>query len=106
MYAAPALILVKMGYKDLVLKSMRYFYDDFEYRGLQRGMDYVTNGNAYCLINGTKPSTLGYGMYQSPVAILSYLLDKFESWTDPKSPAFQPPGQGNKTSRMTDETIL
>lgn len=106
MYAAPALALVKMGFKDQVLKSMRYLYDDFEYRGLQRGMDYVTTGNAYYLINSTKPSTLGYGMYQSPVAILSYLLDKFETWTDPNSPAFSPPGQGNKSSGMTDETIL
>jgi hypothetical protein len=105
-YAMPTLALAKMGYKDMVSKMMSYLYDEFEVRGLQRGMQYVTRGNAYFAINSTTPATIGYGMYQSPVAILSYLLDKFQQWTDPRSPAFQPPGKGTQSSGMTDENIL
>jgi pimeloyl-ACP methyl ester carboxylesterase len=90
----------------MVSKMMSYLYDEFEVRGLQRGMQYVTRGNAYFAINSTTPATIGYGMYQSPVAILSYLLDKFQQWTDPRSPAFQPPGKGTQSSGMTDENIL
>ena len=106
LYAVPTLMLAKMGYKNLVSKAMSYMYDEFEQRGMERGMQYVTRGNAYFLLNSTTPASLGYGIYQSPVAILSYLLDKFEQWTDPKSPAWNPPGQGEASSGMTDESIL
>jgi len=95
-----------MGYGAIGNRILPYLYDDFEIRGLQRSMDYITKGNAYYLINATKPSTIGYGMYQNPTAILSYFLDKFETWTDPRSPAFQPAGKGNKESGVTDENIL
>lgn len=105
-YATPIVAIAKAGYIDLAKKALPLLYDEFEIRGLTRAMEYITTESAYYAINSTKPSTLGYAMYQSPIGILSYLLDKFQGWTDPMSPAFQPPGMGKQTSNMTDEAIL
>jgi hypothetical protein len=105
-YALPVLSLYKLGLSSLADRILPYIYDEFEIRGIKRGFEYRSFGNAYYMINSTKPSSIGYGMYQNPAAILSYFLDKFETWTDPRSPAFQPPGKGNKSSGVSDEGIL
>jgi hypothetical protein len=107
LYATPVLALYKYGFNWLGEKLLTTFYDEFEVRGIKRGMEYSATGNAYFAMNSTKPSTIGYGMYQNPTAILSYFLDKFETWTDPRSPAFQDsPGTGSRDSGITDENIL
>ena len=106
LYAAPLVAFAKAGYMDQAKRLLPYLYDGFETRGLRNAMDYITTGNGYYILNSTKPSTQGYAMYQSPMGILSYLLDKYETWTDPKSPAFNLPGQGRSTSGITDENIL
>lgn len=105
-YAIPAVAAHRAGFTGVCERMLTTLYDEFECRGLRRALEYTSTGNAYFLMNKTKPATLGYAMYQSPVGILSYFLDKYETWTDPRSPAFQPPGQGTQTSGTTDENIL
>ena len=36
----------------------------------------------YIQIMGTKPQTLAYGLFDSPVGLMSWIAEKFESWTD------------------------
>jgi pimeloyl-ACP methyl ester carboxylesterase len=36
----------------------------------------------YAQIQGTKPQTLAYGLTDSPVGLMSWIAEKFESWTD------------------------
>ncbi|MET3804014.1 pimeloyl-ACP methyl ester carboxylesterase [Nakamurella sp. UYEF19] len=36
----------------------------------------------YSLQQSTKPQTIGYALVDSPVAQLTWILDKFHSWTD------------------------
>jgi microsomal epoxide hydrolase len=36
----------------------------------------------YIQIQGTKPQTLAYGLFDSPVGLMSWIAEKFESWTD------------------------
>ena len=50
--------------------------------GLARMQDYLTTGSGYVAIQSTKPQTLAYGLVDSPVALLSWILEKFWAWTD------------------------
>lgn len=36
----------------------------------------------YISIQGTKPQTLAYGLSDSPVGLMTWIAEKFESWTD------------------------
>ncbi|SPC67258.1 related to Epoxide hydrolase 1 [Ustilago sp. UG-2017b] len=46
------------------------------------------HGSGYVKIQGTQPSTLGYSLYDNPVGILSWILEKYYAWSDPRCPAF------------------
>lgn len=107
-YAKPLVGLESAGWKGIVPKAMSYlFYDQFEIHGVQRGLEYLTTGSGYFAIQSTKPATVGYGLHDSPVAVLSYLLEKFQIWSDPRSPAFcKPSDKANTLSGITDENIL
>jgi pimeloyl-ACP methyl ester carboxylesterase len=39
-------------------------------------------GSGYSLQQSTRPQTVGYGLTDSPVAQLTWILDKFYAWTD------------------------
>lgn len=49
---------------------------------ISRTFEYVTKGSAYFLQQGTRPQTLGYGLQDSPVALLAWIYDKLHSWSD------------------------
>jgi pimeloyl-ACP methyl ester carboxylesterase len=38
----------------------------------------------YIAIQSTRPQTLGYGLVDSPVALLAWVMDKFREWTHPR----------------------
>lgn len=42
---------------------------------------YVTDGGAYMEIQGTRPRTLGYGLDDSPLALLAWIGEKMFAWT-------------------------
>ena len=39
-------------------------------------------GGGYSLEQSTRPQTVGYALVDSPVAQLTWILDKFHAWTD------------------------
>ncbi|KAJ5812176.1 epoxide hydrolase [Penicillium riverlandense] len=49
---------------------------------LARSMQYTTKGNGYMRQQETRPQTLGYGLHDSPVALLAWIYDKMHSWSD------------------------
>ncbi|WP_211304383.1 epoxide hydrolase family protein [Umezawaea tangerina] len=49
------------------LRAFRHFADD---------------GSGYQRIQGTRPQTLGYGLTDSPVGQLAWIVEKFKEWTD------------------------
>jgi pimeloyl-ACP methyl ester carboxylesterase len=52
-------------------------------RGWVRDRDeFLTRGRGYSLEQSTRPQTVGYVLTDSPVAQLTWLLDKFWAWTD------------------------
>ncbi|GLI77584.1 hypothetical protein PoHVEF18_005875 [Penicillium ochrochloron] len=49
---------------------------------IARTMDYLTRGNAYMKQQESRPESLGYGLHDSPVALLAWIYDKLHIWSD------------------------
>jgi pimeloyl-ACP methyl ester carboxylesterase len=48
----------------------------------ERRVKELNDHRAYATIQGTRPLTLGYGLNDSPVALASWIVDKFWAWSD------------------------
>ncbi|MGH3368711.1 MAG: epoxide hydrolase family protein, partial [Nocardioidaceae bacterium] len=48
-----------------------------------RLVEFQTSGRAYLDLSMTRPCTLSFGLTDSPVAQLAWIVEKFQSWTDP-----------------------
>ncbi|CAJ1437262.1 unnamed protein product [Effrenium voratum] len=53
-----------------------------EWRGLRSTLRHMAFGTGYMLLQGTRPQSLGYGLNDSPVGLLAWFLEKFQSWSD------------------------
>lgn len=53
-----------------------------EQEGLKRGEDFANTGVAYALAHATRPSTIGFVLGSSPVALLAWIGEKFVTWSD------------------------
>jgi microsomal epoxide hydrolase len=49
---------------------------------MARAQDYLSTGSGYVAIQSTRPQTLAYSLVDSPVGLLSWILEKFWAWTD------------------------
>lgn len=50
---------------------------------LARLQERTRDGLGYAMIQSTRPQTLAYGLADSPVGQLAWILEKFREWTDP-----------------------
>ncbi|MCJ1456584.1 hypothetical protein MMC28_006946 [Mycoblastus sanguinarius] len=55
---------------------------DSEHIGLKRAAEFTRTGSAYALEHATRPSTIGFALASSPIALLSWIGEKFLDWTD------------------------
>lgn len=62
--------------------SDRASFSDEEYASLQRLAKFREDGAGYSHEQCTRPQTLGYGLQDSPVLLLSWILEKLHEWTD------------------------
>jgi hypothetical protein len=49
---------------------------------LERSREWAAEKAGYFRIQGTRPQTLGYGLEDSPVGQLAWIVEKFQEWTD------------------------
>jgi epoxide hydrolase len=56
---------------------------DDEQERLARGEHFQKEQMGYMHIQGTRPQTLAYGLTDSPVGQLAWIMEKFKEWTDP-----------------------
>jgi pimeloyl-ACP methyl ester carboxylesterase len=54
-----------------------------EKQRLERLNHFLTEGNGYFQIQATRPQTLGYGLTDSPVGQLAWIVEKFKEWSYP-----------------------
>ena len=57
-------------------------YGEDEKKWYEKNIDFATEGNGYFQIQATKPQTLSYGLNDSPVGLLAWLIEKRRSWSD------------------------
>jgi len=53
-----------------------------ERKGLERGKAFRDSGSAYAMEHGTRTATIGLTLSSSPLALLSWIGEKFLEWTD------------------------
>jgi len=57
---------------------------DLERDRVARVETFMREEFGYIAIQSTRPQTLGYGLVDSPVALLAWIMDKFREWTHPR----------------------
>ena len=64
---------------------------------LNAGKTWQMSEGAYAMIQSTKPQTLAYGLNDSPVGLLAWIIEKFRSWSD---------SDGDVERRFTKDELL
>jgi epoxide hydrolase len=57
---------------------------DLERDRVSRVEAFMREEFGYIAIQSTRPQTIGYGLVDSPVALLAWIMDKFREWTHPR----------------------
>ena len=57
-------------------------FTDAEKARLDRLNRFMSDQNGYFQIQATRPQTLAYGLTDSPVGQLAWIVEKFKEWTD------------------------
>jgi len=56
-----------------------------EQERLARSQNFSKNQKGYLQIQSTRPQTLAFGLNDSPVGQLAWIIEKFKEWTDPRA---------------------
>ncbi|KAL9619050.1 MAG: hypothetical protein Q9160_006305 [Pyrenula sp. 1 TL-2023] len=62
--------------------SIKGSVSEEEKKGLERANDFKKLGTAYAIQQATRPSTIGFALQNSPIALLAWMGEKFLTWTD------------------------
>ncbi|HEY9092413.1 epoxide hydrolase family protein [Parasphingorhabdus sp.] len=73
-----------------------------EQESFKRFANYQTQGVGYAEIQRTKPQTLGYGLADSPVGQMAWILEKFQGWAEGGSA----PDDNFDRDRLLDNVML
>ncbi|MGH3655570.1 MAG: epoxide hydrolase family protein [Micromonosporaceae bacterium] len=60
-------------------------FSEVEKERLARRNTFLADMNAYFKVHATRPQTIGYGLEDSPVGLLAWIVEKFKEWTHPKA---------------------
>ncbi|KAK5446426.1 hypothetical protein LTS15_009765 [Exophiala xenobiotica] len=75
---APSLLKNPLLAAEAALKPL----SEREQQGITRTEWFDKEGFGYNLLQSTKPQTLGYGLTDSPIALLAWIYEKLHDWTD------------------------
>jgi pimeloyl-ACP methyl ester carboxylesterase len=71
-----------MPFGDVDEATLSMFTDAEKVR-YERMNRFLSEGNGYFQIQGTRPQTIAYGLTDSPVGQLAWIAEKFKEWTHP-----------------------
>ena len=77
--------MVQLRLPQMVAAGAGYLlgrYNGREREGFKRSLWYFAQGSGYMIQQSTKPHTLGFGLEDSPVALLAWVYEKLHDWTD------------------------
>ncbi|KAL6800762.1 alpha/beta-hydrolase [Trichoderma sp. SZMC 28013] len=71
-------------WRSLVLAVQYYLglLSEDEQKGIFRSFWYLKHSSGYMLLQSTKPNTIGFALADSPVALLAWIYEKLQEWTD------------------------
>jgi LPS sulfotransferase NodH len=65
-----------------VTPELNASYNEYEKHALARSIWYQQQGQGYIQEQGNTPQTIGYGLSDSPVALLAWIYEKLHIWSD------------------------
>lgn len=65
--------------KDILQKNKNLTEDELEYK--KRASEFFYKETGYMEIQSTKPQTLAYGLNDSPLGLISWIGEKYDSWS-------------------------
>lgn len=77
-----------------------------EHEALSRFADYQANDSGYALQQSTRPQTLGYGLADSPVGQLAWIVEKYGQWTDCEQRGIRHPENAVTRQELIDTVML
>ncbi|MBO2453557.1 epoxide hydrolase [Actinomadura barringtoniae] len=78
-------------------------FTDVEKARIARLKNWTDNGSAYFQVQATQPQTLSYGLTDSPVGQLAWIVEKFKVWTYPTEAL---PEEAIDRDRMLTDVML
>lgn len=72
----------QFGDTNLFFEAHQNSLSEYDKAGLKRTEWFQKEGFGYNLEHCTKPQTIGYSMYDSPVGLLAWIYEKLHDWTD------------------------
>ena len=82
--------------------TLAEFTDDEKVR-FERMNRFLSEDNGYFQIQGSRPQTIAYGLTDSPVGQLAWIVEKFKEWTHPST---ELPEQAIDRNRMLTNVML
>ena len=59
-----------------------FLYTPLEKDGLARAQRYLNEQSGYLKVQSTRPQSLGFGLDDSPIGLLGWLVEKYHDWMD------------------------
>ncbi|EFY88555.1 epoxide hydrolase 1 [Metarhizium acridum CQMa 102] len=75
---------------------------DEEEKALQKALEYIDTASGFALEQGQRPATVGLALSASPLALLSWIGEKFLAWTDGDFPLEKILEIGKRTRQAKD----
>ncbi|KAI1185931.1 microsomal epoxide hydrolase [Nemania serpens] len=81
-YAQPTLWRSPVAFIRTMVAALVTGFSEREKRGFERSKWFKEEGTGYFSVQSTRPQTVGYGLSDSPVALLAWIYEKLVDWTD------------------------
>ncbi|KAI0206210.1 microsomal epoxide hydrolase [Astrocystis sublimbata] len=81
-YPQPTFLKTPWAWLRTMVAALVTGFSEREKKGFERAQWFKDEGSGYFAVQGTKPQTLGYGLTDSPVAVLAWIYEKLVDWTD------------------------
>lgn len=81
-YPRPSLLRNPIAFLRTMLAALVTGFSEREKQGFERSKWFKDEGSGYFSVQSTRPQTIGYGLEDSPAALLGWIYEKLVDWTD------------------------
>ncbi|WP_228894252.1 epoxide hydrolase family protein [Pseudoduganella aquatica] len=81
----PGLAGIHLNWQFVFPEKMPEVLSKEEQRAVDGANRFLHEGSGYFRMQATRPQTIGYALDDSPVALMTFIYDKFRDWTGPAS---------------------